>query len=70
MTDTLDVHIGENSPDQVAYKLLLLIGNVENKKLLSPATEADREWILRTYAACIGVVKQPHRVNEWLSGKG
>jgi len=69
MADTPEVHMGENSPEQVAYKLLLLIGNAEQKRLLG-TTAADRDWILRTYAACLGVVKQPHRVSEWLSGNG
>jgi hypothetical protein len=70
MTDTTVAHIGENSPEQVAYKLLQLIGNAENKNLNTHAIEANREWILKTYATCLGVVKQPHRINEWLKATG
>jgi hypothetical protein len=52
------VHIGENSPEQVAYKQMLEIANVERKTLHASApssgwTAADRKWILDTYAECL-----------------
>jgi hypothetical protein len=57
------VHIGENSPQHVAYKLLEMIAKVENKYLYEPSEKfrdysvADREWILKTYAQCLTAVQ-------------
>lgn len=56
MADTV-VHMGENSPEQVAYKLFQLVANVEKKKIVGPDTNADREWILKTYSDCFRVVQ-------------
>ena len=45
------VHIGENSPEQVAFKLMHEIANIEKKSMNhQPSagwTIADRTWILR-----------------------
>ncbi len=62
MADTnTTVHIGENSPEEVAYKLLERIAYVEGKGIRSgvsaPPTKADRAYILTTYEECIHVVK-------------
>jgi hypothetical protein len=64
MTDTSPVHIGENSPELVAYKLLQDIAAVE-KRMLQPAQDlasgwkfADRKWILDTYAECLQAVRE------------
>lgn len=66
MADKAIVHIGENSPEQVAYKLFQVIADIE-KKSLSGADQADirsgwgkadREWVLKTYGACISTVRQ------------
>jgi hypothetical protein len=54
-----------DSPEQVAYKLLETIADVERKLLRfaierdrSPGwTIADKEWILGTYADCLRAVK-------------
>lgn len=53
------VHIGENSPEQVAYKLLDLVMSAE-KRTHQPHmanrdgnTLADRKYILDTYAECL-----------------
>jgi hypothetical protein len=50
------IHIGENSPEQIAFKLLEKIAKVEKKHLSEPMgtmaygwSMADREWILKTY---------------------
>lgn len=60
MADKPVIHIGENSPEEVAYKLLNNIADVEGKSLvLNPTGKrdtADREWILDTYAECIDAV--------------
>ena len=53
MTDS--PHIGDNSPEYVAYRLLLDIARVEKKALTASAScqMADRKWILGTYAECL-----------------
>ncbi len=61
MTDQTTVHIGENSPEQVAFKLMSLVAEVEGRENYAHgAHPMDREWILRTYAQCLAVV---HRAN-------
>jgi hypothetical protein len=58
------VHIAENSPEQVAYKLLEMIAKVERKSLYIPTeldgghSVAEREWILQTYEECLGCVRR------------
>jgi len=61
MADAPVVHIGENSPQQVAYKLMERIAVSEGKVLYSSSTggHPDREWILSTYAQCLQTVIQP-----------
>ena len=59
MADAPVVHIGENSPEYVAYRLLRDIAGVEEKSK-GPAytmANADRKWILDTYAECLHTVK-------------
>lgn len=59
------VHIGENSPEQVAFKLMETIAAVERKSIsgTDPSglkagwTKADRSWILRTYGECLTTVQ-------------
>ncbi len=49
------VHIGENSPEEVAHKLMHEIAKVEGLNLYQArdGKTADRKWILDTYAdAC------------------
>ncbi len=58
MADAPVVHIGENSPEQVAFKLLGIIAMNEKKPLTSTAG-ADRKWLLDTYAECLQTVKNP-----------
>jgi hypothetical protein len=65
MADAPVTHIGENSPEEVAYKLFRHIGSSESKSLGS-GTTADREWILKTYAMCLETVRSPHQVGEHL----
>ncbi|WP_316158502.1 MULTISPECIES: hypothetical protein [unclassified Bradyrhizobium] len=62
MSDPAVVHIGENSPEEVAFKLLRVIGAAEGKALASPTPQADREWILKTYAQCLLTVNAPGNV--------
>ncbi|MGO8154434.1 hypothetical protein HB771_17390 [Rhizobium leguminosarum bv. viciae] len=65
MTDKSIVHIGENSPEEVAHKLFLHIAAVEKKSISatdesgikSGWTKADKTYILKTYGECISTVK-------------
>jgi len=57
MADAPVVHIGENSPEEVAYKLFQMVANVEGKKLYRDQGAADRAYILRTYYECLRSVK-------------
>jgi hypothetical protein len=57
MADTI-VHIGENSPEEVAYKLLQNIASQE-KKTLVVKSDAERKWLLDTYAECLMTVRNP-----------
>jgi hypothetical protein len=63
MADAPVVHIGENSPEQVAFKLMEIIANHEDKVLRGstsgPTKKADRKWILDTYAECLATVRNP-----------
>jgi hypothetical protein len=60
MDDKAAVHPRDNSPEQVAYKLMLLVGLAEKKMVDSPHTTADRAWILETYSECLFAVQNPH----------
>lgn len=59
MADTPVVHIGENSPEEVALKLLEKVSQVERRPLYRSDDQqpADRKWILDTYAECLDAVK-------------
>lgn len=60
MADNSVVHIGENSPEQVAYKLLRLVAGIESKEvptMNSGNTHADRKWLLDTFAECLEAAK-------------
>ncbi len=65
MADNPIVHIGENSPEEVAYKLLQVIADVENRERYGHGSHpVDREWVLRTYAQCIRAVRLPNLIND------
>jgi hypothetical protein len=67
MADDTVVHIGENSAEEVAFKLMHLIGKAEAKTLtMNP--QADREWILKTYAQCLLTVRGPQHIQAHLDG--
>jgi len=51
-------HIGENSPEQVALKLVHEISNIEGRELYAHGKKpADRKWLLDTYAECLIAVR-------------
>ena len=62
MADTV-VHMGENSPEQVAYRLLGHVMNSERMSFNQNPSEgyknANRKYILDTYAECLKTVRQP-----------
>lgn len=65
MVDATTVHIGENSPEHVAYRLMRDIASVKGKILATSDTNAQkvasRQWILDTYAECLQAVRIPHQ---------
>jgi hypothetical protein len=60
MADTPVVHIGENSPEHVAYRLFEFVCSADKPQRFS------REWILDTYAECLLAVRLP---NDRLKGE-
>jgi hypothetical protein len=52
MADTV-VHIGENSPEYIAYLLMDRVNNVEDHP------KRNREQVLDLYAECLRTVKNP-----------
>ena len=61
MADAPVVHIGENSPEHVAYRLFCRVGVAEQKTSSSGFLkgDADRKWFLDTYAECLATVRDP-----------
>lgn len=65
MPDTPSVvHIGENSPEQIALKLLEMVARVQKISLNAPTDTqrsdwktAEPKWILDTYDECLRTVK-------------
>jgi hypothetical protein len=55
MADTSVVHIGENSPEQVAFKLFDLIRRGDPQH----AGKTKKE-MLDLYAECLNAVRMPH----------
>jgi len=60
MADAPVVHIGENSPEEVAFKLMKTIADVEGKLLYFSKDHrdrgVDRAYVLNTYAECLEAV--------------
>ena len=63
MGDTSIVHVGENSPEYVAFRLMEKIaaseGRIFNDRPNGTYQSADREWILSTYRECLSAVLGP-----------
>jgi len=55
MADAPIVHIGENSPEHVAYQLLRHVATAEQKSLTNHGN--SRKWILDTYSECLEAVR-------------
>ena len=69
MADNATVHIGENSPEQVAYKLMHDIALAEKMGLGTLQNKAMREWIIKTYTMCRQAVSG-HTNVEYVLGLG
>jgi hypothetical protein len=54
MADAAVVHIGENSPEGVAYRLMTLVRTVN-----SSVASKDKDEILNLYAECLNAVQYP-----------
>ena len=61
-------HPTDSTPESIAYRLLIMVADLENKTLHgNPAkerTNADRQWILDTYADCLRAVKLAESRNK------
>ena len=58
MADQPVVHIGENSPEKIAYKLMEnVLYSIEQKS----SEDLDRKTYLDTYAECLLAVTYPNR---------
>jgi hypothetical protein len=59
MADNTTVHIGENSPEYIAFRLLQQIAHAEDTTLWGVAgnKKPNRDYILTTYEECLHVVK-------------
>jgi hypothetical protein len=66
MADAPVVHIGENSPEEVAYKLLREVARAEgmNTVYTTGNNKPTRKWILDTYAECLTAVKDQRVVQK------
>ena len=64
MSEQPTEHAGNETAESVAFRLLMLVADLESRTLHgNPAkdrTNADRKWILDTYAECLQAVKTPH----------
>jgi hypothetical protein len=62
MTDAAVVHMGENSPEHIAYQLFRHVAFAEKKAVGGGAVQSnvDRKYILDTYAECLNTVRNPH----------
>ncbi len=54
MADQTVVHMGENSPEGVAFKLFQELTHLDQ-----PAN-AKRDWFLQLYAECLQTVRAPN----------
>ncbi|WP_155275931.1 hypothetical protein [Agrobacterium tumefaciens] len=59
MSDNSSARLDGDTPEQVAFKLLVLVGTTENKMHSDGRIQsgADRQWILDTYAECLEATK-------------
>jgi hypothetical protein len=60
MAETSIIHVGENSPEYVAFRLMEKIaaseGRIFTDRPSGTQQSADRAWILSTYRECLSAV--------------
>jgi hypothetical protein len=59
MADETTVHIGENSPEYVAYLLLMDVARNEGQLISLAGSTVPKDYILDTYAECLATVRNP-----------
>lgn len=47
------------TPYEIAFRLLEAVSFCEGKSIKAGATQADRKYVLDTYAECLRAVKDP-----------
>ena len=67
MAEAATVHIGENSPEQVAYKLMRHIASAEKINLDGINVTSSRQWIIRTYCQCLMATRMPNYPDDVLN---
>jgi hypothetical protein len=61
-------HVGENSPEFIAYRLMEQIAEIEGVSLQKDGPKpATRKWILDTYAESLDAVKANRRYAKSLA---
>lgn len=66
MSDNSAARLNGDSQEQVAFKLLLLIGDAEKKinGVGRASSDVDKLWILDTYAECLEATKGHRAVKK------
>lgn len=59
MSDKSVIHMGENSPEQVAYKLMGQLARTDGYTLGGMGEAPPREWIIKTFSACLMAIRAP-----------
>ena len=59
--------MAENTPEKIALDLMGKIADTEAKIFVGSDKNANREWVLRTYAQCLETVRNPNRVDHFLT---
>lgn len=67
MTESSAFVVGENTPEQVAFKLMTVIGANQGYGFIGVQPRPPAEWILKTYAACLQVVRSPGSADDAIS---
>jgi hypothetical protein len=79
MSEKTEVRLGGASPEEIAFKLLMLVAKTERRSmegykqadLNEGWTEANRKWILDTYNECIEAAKGYRgKPKQWPSESG
>lgn len=64
MAETVNLSVGENTVEYVAYRLMKDVASAEGITIHGMGKNANREWILRTYMQCLTAVRAPHIADD------